>query len=72
MQEVPKEFFQTLTHEDMMEIINNDSCLPPRLELRLYRMLDIQRKPTGDVQLLMKKAEVERLVREIKRDQSTP
>jgi hypothetical protein len=67
MQEVPKEFFQTLTHEDMVEIINNDSCLPPRLELRLYRMLDIQRKPTGHVQLLMKKAEVERLVQEIKR-----
>lgn len=65
---IPASFWDDVTPEEIGEICENDSCLTPRLKARLYRMLDMQNPPEGEIQIMVSSADVERLVREAKRE----
>jgi hypothetical protein len=66
--QIPHAFTKTLTVDDLFAIMDNNDCLTLELEARLYRIMDLQKQPTGMLKVWLDRREVEKLCKELKRE----
>jgi hypothetical protein len=65
----PKLLGDILTPEVFHEIIENDSCLTGEALLKVWRRMEMQGDPPASLRIEVRRSDVDRLVREIKREQ---